>query len=274
MEATMDPSALAAIRAEVQRRRPMIHHITNNVVTNFTANVTLALGASPVMAACAEEAADMVAYAGCLLLNMGTLFPAQIESMILAGRRANALGVPVVFDPVGMGATPYRTASAARILNEVQVAVVRANAGEVLALAGAADAVRGVDAREGLDGADQVATFAEVARGLGAVVAVTGATDLVTDGRRVARSPHGHPLMGQVTGTGCGATTAVACCMAVEPRFFEATVAALAVYGLAGERAGQIAAGPGTFVPLFLDELAGMSEVTLREALRVEEAAE
>lgn len=239
----------------------MIHHITNNVVTNFTANITLCMGAAPVMAQSIDESAEMVGFAGTLLLNIGTLDPAQVESMLAAGRRANEVPVPVLLDPVGAGATALRTESARRIMREIDVAVVRGNAGEILTLAGEEGGVRGVDSTA--SGADRAETFRRLAESLGTVVAVTGEEDLVTDGSRSARIANGHPIMGKVTGTGCGASTAVACFMAVCDDPFLASAAGLACYGIAGERAAESAAGPGTFVPAFLDALAALSQSTV-----------
>jgi hydroxyethylthiazole kinase len=242
--------------AELRRMRPMIHHITNDVVTNFTANVTLCLGAAPVMAPAVEESAEMVAAAGCLLLNIGTLSPLQLESMLAAGRRANELGIPVVLDPVGAGATPLRTSSVERLLGSLSIAVIRGNAGEVLSCAGAGGRVRGVDSME--TGAADRSVFDALALRLGGVVAVTGAVDYVTDGRDSLEVPFGHPMMGMVTGTGCGASTAVACFAALGGRMLDRCAGALAAYGAAGMRAASAAGGPGTFVPLFLDALASL----------------
>ena len=240
--------------AAVRSAHPMVHHITNNVVTNFTANITLCLGASPVMAPCIDESPEMVGFAGALLLNIGTLDPVQIESMLAAGQRANELGIPVILDPVGAGATALRSESAVKLLGELDISVVRGNSGEVLTLAGAGGKVRGVDSIDSVG--EKESAVVEFARESGSVVAVTGKTDFITDGRRTATIGNGHQLMGRVTGTGCGASTAVACFAAsgIEP--FRAACSGLAVYSIAGEIAGEEAGGPGTFVPLFLDALA------------------
>jgi len=266
----MNPAEIAARGlAAVRSGRPMVHHITNSVVTNFTANVTLCLGAAPVMAPCVEESAEMARHAGALLLNIGTLDPATVRSMLSAGAAANAAGIPVVLDPVGAGATRLRTDSAALIASELDIRVIRGNAGEILAMAGAGGRVRGVDSLESLD--RRVDVVSAYAASSGSVVAVTGAVDLVTDGTRAVRIHNGHPLMGRVTGTGCGATTAVACFAAVHDDPFEAAAGALACYGIAGEIAAGAASGPGTFVPLFLDALAALDEETILRRARLEE---
>jgi hydroxyethylthiazole kinase len=241
---------------ELRRSRPMIHHITNDVVNNFTANVTLCLGAAPVMAPDIGESAEMAAAAGCLLLNIGTVSPRQLDSMIAAGRRANELGIPVVLDPVGAGATVLRTSAVESLLGCLSISIIRGNAGEVLNCAGAGGRVRGVDSME--TGRADRSVFDALALRLGGVVAVTGAVDYVTDGCESLEVPYGHPLMGMVTGTGCGATTAVACFAALGGSMLERCAGALAAYGAAGQTAAARAGGPGTFVPLFLDALASL----------------
>jgi hydroxyethylthiazole kinase len=251
---------------ELRARKPMVHHITNTVVMNFTANVTLCLGAAPVMAPSVHESPEMVRYAGALLLNIGTLDPSLVESMLKAGRVANDNGIPVVFDPVGAGATALRTGSALRITDELDIAIVRGNAGEVLALAGHGGKVRGVDSMESVgDRKDIISGFAAER---GWVVAVTGETDIVTDGRSTAVVRNGHPVMGRVTGTGCAATTCVACFAASMEDRFEAAFAGIACMGIAGETAAELAQGPGTFVPRFLDSLAGLDCETVRKRIR------
>ena len=250
----MNSLEVRTLAGKVRERRPLVHHITNDVVTNFTANVTLALGASPVMASCILESAEMVGHAGALLLNIGTLDPQVVESMVAAGEEAGKAGIPIIFDPVGAGATGLRTRAGLSLMERLRIAVVRGNAGEVLSLAGAQGAVRGVDSLE--TGADRQSFFMEYAGRTKAVIAVTGETDFVTDGRRWSRIGNGHRVMACVTGTGCGATTAVACFAAAGIPAYEAAVAGLALYSLAGQHAGGKAAGPGSFVPLFIDALA------------------
>jgi hydroxyethylthiazole kinase len=188
-------SSLAAIRD----RKPLVHQITNYVVMNETANATLALGALPVMAHAPEEVEEMVGLAGALVLNIGTLSRHWVEAMLAAGWAANARGVPVVLDPVGVGATAYRTDTARRILDEVDVAVLRGNAGEVATLVGVAAEVRGVESVGAGAAAAEVAR--EAARSLGVVAAVTGAVDHVSDGERVAAVANGDPMLATITGT-------------------------------------------------------------------------
>ncbi|MCD4846771.1 MAG: hydroxyethylthiazole kinase [Candidatus Aegiribacteria sp.] len=265
----MNPALIASNGlAAIREHHPMVHHITNSVVMNFTANVTLCMGAAPVMAPCIDESSEMVQYAGALLLNIGTLNPALIDSMIAAGKRANELGIPVVLDPVGAGATKLRTDSANRIIRELEISIVRGNAGEILSLAGEDGKVRGVDSMDTID--DRVEIISSLALETGWVIAVTGSTDVVTDGTRTIGISNGHPIMGRVTGTGCAATTAVACYTAVVKDCFEAAAGALISFGIAGECAAEKCKGPGTFVPVLLDALADLDEETIGRRTRAE----
>jgi len=242
-------------------RKPLVHQITNYVVMNETANATLALGALPVMAHAREEVEEMVALAGALVLNIGTLSPQWVEAMTAAGRAANELGVPVVLDPVGAGATRYRTETARRILGEVDVSVLRGNAGEVATLVGIDAEVRGV---ESIAAGDDPAELARTAAGqLGLVAAVTGPVDHVSDGARVAAIANGHPLLAAVTGTGCMSSALTGCFLAVAESTFDAAVAALVAFGVAGEDAAVGAKGPGSFHVGLYDALAALDPDTL-----------
>jgi len=257
-------NGLAAVRS----KKPMVHHITNTVVENFTANVTLCLGAAPVMAPCITESPEMVSFAGALLLNIGTLNPDLVKSMLAAGRVANELGIPIVFDPVGAGATGLRTSSARMIQGELDIAVIRANAGEILALSGVEGKVRGVDSMATTEGrTDVISAFA---RKSGSIIAVTGAVDTVTDGKLAVSIKNGHPIMGRVTGTGCSATTSVACFAASVSNPFYAAIGGLVSLGIAGEVAAEECGGPGTFVPCFLDALSGLNSDILTSRISAE----
>ncbi len=270
MEGTSFGERAAARRALIGEKKPLIHHITNFVVMNETANLTICAGALPVMAHAREEVEEMVSLASALVLNIGTLYPEMVEAMLLAGKRANRLGVPVVLDPVGAGATTYRTDTARRILEEVRVSVIRGNAGEVAVLAGRRAEVRGVEsmAAEG----EAAETARELAEALGCVVAITGAVDHVSDGKRVLAVSNGHPLLGMVTGTGCMSTTCAACyCAAGEP-WLEGAAAGLAVFGLAGEAAAERSGPrPGTFHACLYDELYGLTGERIKSGVRVSE---
>jgi hydroxyethylthiazole kinase len=270
-EAGVQTKSLGARAAEIldriHHRHPLIHHMTNWVVMNDTANATLALGALPVMSHAKEEVTEMVGAAGALVLNPGTLYPDLVDAMIIAGKRANQLGTPIVYDPVGVGATKYRNDTADLIMKELHLAVVRGNSGEVGALAGAGGEVKGVESVQGVDDP------AGVARGLAArratVVAITGKRDIISDGTRVLGVDNGHPLLKTVTGTGCMATTVIAIFCAVEPDKLLATAAALAVYGLAAQNAARGARGPGTFRAALLDSLYNLTPAAVTRGARI-----
>jgi hydroxyethylthiazole kinase len=254
----------------VRERRPLVHNITNFVVMNYTANALLACGASPVMAHAAEEVEEMVSLAGALVLNIGTLSPSWVEAMRKAGKRANALHVPVILDPVGAGATRLRTDSARGLLEEVSIQVIRGNASEVVSLAGekSVSRTKGVDS---VHTVDQVAEAAGVLAGeLRTTLAITGAVDLITDGERVCRVMNGHEMMSCVTGTGCTATVIIGAFLAVCPDPLEAATTGLSYFGLAGEKAAAQAVGPGSFQIALLDALYGMKEEELRAGARIE----
>ncbi|MFQ6038215.1 MAG: hydroxyethylthiazole kinase [Candidatus Aminicenantales bacterium] len=251
----------------LREKKPLIHNITNYVVMNYTANALLACGASPVMAHAAEEVEDMVAFAGALVLNIGTLTPYWVESMLKAGRKANKLNIPIILDPVGSGATKLRTESAKRLIDEVAVSVVRGNASEVLSLAHEGSRTKGVDAIHTVDDAAEAALT--LSKELGTTLAITGKVDLVTDGTRVFRVHNGHELMGYVTGTGCTATVIIGAFLAVDPDAAEATATALAYFGLAGEIAGSKARAPGGFQMGLLDALYTIDQTQMEEGARI-----
>jgi hydroxyethylthiazole kinase len=249
--------------------KPLVHQITNYVVMNETANATLALGALPVMAHAREEVEEMVQLAGALVLNIGTLSPHWVDAMLAAGRKANELGVPVVLDPVGAGATTYRTETAKRILDEVGVTVLRGNVGEVATLVGVAAEVRGVESIDA--GGDAADVARSAARSLGVVASVTGPVDHVSDGETVLAVSNGHPLLAAITGTGCMSSTVTGCFLAVNrDRPLDGAAEALVAFGVAGEDAAAGARGPGSFHVALYDALAGLDPATLDARARVE----
>jgi hydroxyethylthiazole kinase len=251
----------------LRARKPLIHQITNYVVMNETANVTLALGALPVMAHAPQEVEEMAAAAGALVLNIGTLSEHWVEAMLLAGRAA---GGPIVLDPVGAGATRYRTETAKRLLDELDIAVVRGNAAEIATLAGRDAEIRGVESIGADDSAEELATEAAIA--LGCVAAVTGPTDFVSDGERVIAVSNGHELLGSVSGTGCMATAVTGCFLAAKPGApLEAAAEALVAFGVAGENAARAAHGPGTFHAGLYDALYNLDPETLDDRARTDE---
>jgi hydroxyethylthiazole kinase len=264
---TIDPGGTLGV---IRDRKPLVHNITNYVVMNETANAILALGALPVMAHAREEVAEMVGLAGALVLNIGTLSEAWVEAMLAAGKAANERAVPVVLDPVGAGATAYRTETARRLLGEVDVAVLRGNAGEIATLVGVEAEVRGVESVGG--GGDPAELATTAARTLGVVASVTGPVDHVSDGNRSAAVANGHPLLASITGTGCMSTALTGCFLAGKNEPFEAAVEALVAFGVAGEDAAVGANGPGSFHVGLYDALAGLDPATLTGRGKVETA--
>jgi hydroxyethylthiazole kinase len=246
----------------LRESKPLVHQITNYVVMNETANATLALGALPVMAHAPEEVEEMVALAGALVLNIGTLSRLWVDAMLAAGRAANARDIPVVLDPVGAGATAYRTETAKRILDEVSVAVLRGNGGEIATLVGVDAEVRGVESIRA--GGDPGELARHAGEQLGLVASVTGVVDHVSDGSRVVAIANGDALMASITGTGCMSSALTGCFLAVNhDRPLEAAAEALVAFGVAGEDAARAASGPGTFHVALYDALAALDPATL-----------
>jgi len=254
----------------IRERKPLVHNITNFVVMNETANATLALGALPVMAHAGEEVEQMARLASALVLNIGTLSSHWVDAMLLAGSAATSRGVPIVLDPVGAGATEYRTLTAHRILDGVGVTVLRGNPGEVATLVGAHAEVRGVESIvAGLEPAELART---AARRLGVVASVTGPVDHVSDGDRVLAVANGHELLSTVTGTGCMSSALTGCFLAAKPgEPVEAAAEALAAFGVAAEHAARGAEGPGTFHARLYDGLYALDPASLDELARIEE---
>ena len=251
----------------MRKRKPLVHNITNYVVMNSTANALLACGASPVMAHAQEEVQEMVALASALVLNIGTLTPYWIDSMLIAGKRANEMSVPIILDPVGSGATNLRTQAAKRLIDNLSIQVVRGNASEVLSLAQEGSRTKGVDAIHSVDEAADAAIV--LARELDTTLAITGEVDLVTDGARIYMVYNGHELMGYVTGTGCTATALIGAFLAVDKDSVDAATTALAYFGLAGEKGAESAKAPGSFQVALLDALFAIDGEALEKGARI-----
>jgi hydroxyethylthiazole kinase len=252
---------------ELREHKPLVHQITNYVVMNETANATLALGALPVMAHAPQEVEEMAAAAGALVLNIGTLSEDWVGAMLLAGKAAAG---PIVLDPVGAGATRYRTETAKRLLDELDIAVVRGNAAEIATLAGRDADIRGVESMGADDSAEDLAK--EAATALGCIAAVTGPTDYISDGQRVIAVSNGHELLGTVSGTGCMATAVTGSFLAAKPDApLEAAAEALVAFGVAGEDAARAAEGPGTFHAALYDALYNLDPETVDDRARVDE---
>jgi hydroxyethylthiazole kinase len=263
----MRTKEFSELLTRVREKRPLVHHITNYVTVNDCANITICAGGAPVMADAPEEVEEMAAIASSLVLNIGTLNAAQVGSMILAGRMANERKIPVILDPVGAGATRFRTETVHRIMDEVAITILKGNAGEIGVLAGSGGKVRGVDSH-GISG-DAVAIAKDYARSGGMVVSISGAVDIVTDGKRVFLIGNGHPMMGSISGTGCMAASVTGTFAASGTDPLKASAAALAAFGIAGERAAATARGPMSFKAALFDELAGLTPADLATGARV-----
>ena len=243
----------------IKEQKPLIHHITNYVVANETANLTLNFGALPVMAQSIDEVEEMVKMAGCLLLNIGTLDKNLIDSMIAAGKVANNNSIPIVLDPVGVGATDFRTKSAQKILDNIKIDVIRGNCAEIATLAGLSAEIKGVESISTND--ISLEASKKLSEKTNAVVVVTGPEDVIYYDNQQIMVKNGDPMMGTVTGTGCMATTAIACFCAVSDNYLNASAAALSVYGIAGENAAKDNQNkPGSFHTALYDAVSNLSK--------------
>lgn len=261
----MEKVEAGQILLKIRESSPLIHNITNVVVTNFTANGLLALGASPVMAYAEEEVADMAKIAGALVLNIGTLNRTTVDAMIIAGKAANENGTPVILDPVGAGATAFRTESVKQIMNEVQISLIRGNVSEIASVAGHQSQTKGVDA--GVVQMNPVELAEMTAKQWNTVVVITGKEDIVADGRDTYVVRNGHPILTKVTGTGCLLTSVIGAYTAVEKDFVKAAVGALTFYGVAAELAAKktVEQGPGSFQIEFLNQLSKVTDLEVNQ---------
>lgn len=252
--------------AQVRAIGPLVQCLTNTVTTNLVANVLLAVGASPAMVDIPGEAGMLARSAGALLINVGTPSGEQREAMVEAAEAASESGTPWVLDPVGVGALPIRTALAKRLLG-LYPSVVRGNASEIRALADAGVGARGVDAVDEVETARDAAIA--LARSSGAVVAVSGQLDLITDGEAVVRVANGTELFTSITGAGCALGAIVAAFAAVEDDRIAATIAACTTYAIAGESAAEQTDRPGSFQVALLDALSVIDPETVSKLGRV-----
>ncbi len=252
--------------AAIRKQAPLIHNITNYVVMNNTANALLAMGASPVMAHAVEEVKDMVSLASALVINMGTLSPLWVKGMLVAGETAHNKKIPVVFDPVGVGATPYRNKIAVKILEHCKPDIIRGNASEIMALAKENTTTKGVDSTASSEVAVDAA--GNLSNQTKAVVVISGEEDFIVYRDVVLSVKNGSPLMPKVTGMGCTATAIVAAFAAVNHDFLHAAANAMAVMGITGELAAQKSTGPGTLQLHFIDTLYSLSDTCIEKTYR------
>lgn len=252
----------------IQENAPLVHNITNYVVMNNTANALLSAGASPVMAHAIEEVEDIVSISSSVVINMGTLSPKWVESMQMAAIKADELNKPFVFDPVGVGASKYRTETAQKIVDSAVPSVIRGNASEIMALAKISNSTKGVDSTAESDDAYEAAVL--LSKKLNNTIIISGETDFIITGDKCTKVKNGSALMAKVTGMGCTATSIVGACIAVEENTHQAAVSAMLIMGVAGEMAEEVSNGPGSFQMNFLDSLYKLTPEMINEKQKVD----
>lgn len=269
----MEKEKICSLINEVRKKTPLIHCITNYVTVNDCANVLLAIGASPIMADDISETSDITSISKALVINIGTLNERTVASMIASGKRANQLGIPVILDPVGAGASTFRNDTVTRILSEVKLSIIRGNLSEMSFIAGLEASTKGVDTSEADADNDAVAVAKAVAKKYSTVSAITGATDVISDGKRVAKLTNGVKLLSKVTGTGCMTSALVgafAGAVSGEYTYFHAAVAGIAAMGIAGELACQASCkGTGSFHISIIDEISKMSANMMTDMIKL-----
>lgn len=256
------------ILERVRAEKPIVHNITNYVVMNWTANCLLAAGASPVMAHAPEEVIEMVDIANALVINIGTLSSPWIQSMHLAMHAAREKGIPTVLDPVGAGATKFRTKTARVLIEEFKPTCIRSNASELLALASKPMKSRGVDSTEASKDVIEVAQ--EFSLSTGSIICVSGETDYIVSGERVSAVNNGDRVMTRVTGMGCAASALIGACLAIGGDKVHAITSAMIWTGIAGELAAGTSNGPGSFQAQYLDALSSLSQTEIAERLKIQ----
>lgn len=262
-----DNQYLSQILQKVRDKKPVIHAITNWVTANDVANSLHAIGARPIMAIAQEEIENITSKADALVLNFGTPTPTRLEVMLIAGQRANREGHPVILDPVGAGASPFRIDSLKKILSSLKIAAIRGNRSEIGALAGRKSYLAGVDSVASADDLEQACR--DLSQKTGAVVVASGPEDLIFSPEKKAVVENGHPMMGQVTGMGCMLSAVIGAFHAAEEDPLLATISAVAFFGFAGQQAGRFAKGPGTFRQTFFDALYSLTSEQLRDGLKI-----
>jgi len=253
-----------SVLSQVREKKPLVHHLTNWVTIYDCAQITRATGALPVMAHAPEEVEEMVSLAGALVLNIGTLTTEFIDSMVLAGRKANEKGIPVILDAVGAGATKFRTEKSLELMEKVRFAVIKGNSSEIGTLAGAKALTRGVEA-ESVEGSLKELA-AKLAKERNCAVVITGPEDIVSNGEKTFGVKNGHKMMGKVVGTGCMAASVLGAFNAVETDSLKASVSALVAYEIAGEIAAQKTNKPMQFKLELMDSLALLKKEDLKKA--------
>ena len=256
----------SVLMSSVRSKRPLVHHITNYVTVNDCANICICAGGSPVMTDAIEDVVDMVSVSSALVLNIGTLNTRINRSMLTAGKVAREHGVPVILDPVGMGATPFRTSTVTEIIRRVRPDVIKGNQGEMGVLSGMGGDVKGVDSHGASGDVDEIVR--EIAERYGCVAAATGEVDHVSDGDTVVRLSNGHDLLGAVSGTGCMVSSVVGCYVGANGPSVDSVSAAISAFNISAEYAAKASNGPGTFKPALLDAVYNLSSEDLDSGIR------
>ncbi|KNF10194.1 hydroxyethylthiazole kinase ThiM [Gottschalkia purinilytica] len=265
-------SQISLLLENVKRTNPLIHHITNYVTANDCANIVLAIGGSPVMADDFDEVEEMVSVASALVINIGTLNSRTIDSMILAGKKANALNIPVILDPVGVKATKLRTHTVNKLLDEVKFSIIRGNMSEIKAIAGLESNIKGVDSNDTVNGSEDIAKT--LALDLKCVIAITGAKDIISNGRKTTIIENGHPLLSKITGTGCMSTSLIGTFSSVTNDYYLASIAGILSMGIAGEMAYDSLDKKdalGTFRVSIIDSISALTSKDILEKSNLEE---
>ncbi|AJH01550.1 hydroxyethylthiazole kinase [Clostridium beijerinckii] len=267
---------IGSLLNEVRNKKPLVHNITNYVTVNDCANILLAIGASPIMADDIKEAADITKISSALVINIGTLNERTIESMIASGKKANELNIPVVFDPVGAGASEFRNSTTKRLLEEVKISVLRGNMSEIKFISGLGSTTKGVDASENdaRTGNDEGIDVAKnLAKKLQCTVAITGATDIISDGERVVILENGTKMLSNVTGTGCMTTALIGAFCGAGSDYFIGAVSGIISMGISGEialdKAGKI--GTGSFHIAIIDAISNLTSNIIEKMNKIKE---
>ncbi|MDR2084585.1 MAG: hydroxyethylthiazole kinase [Bacteroidales bacterium] len=251
---------------QLRKSSPLVHNITNYVVMNNTANALLAIGASPIMAHATNEMEDMVAIVSALVINIGTLNDEWVNGMLIAGKAAKLKNIPIILDPVGAGATPYRTDVCLKIIKECQPDILRGNASEVMALNNSNIKTKGVDSSVNSDCAIEAAK--SLANEYNMIVSISGETDYITNGNEIIEVTNGTEMMTKVTGLGCSASALTGAFAAINRDYLQAAANAMAIMGIAGEIALSKSRGPGSLQMNFIDELYLLSEKEINQYLK------
>lgn len=262
---------------DIREQKPIIHHMTNYVTVNDCANITLSIGASPIMADDIEEVQSIVGISSALVLNIGTLNRRIIAAMITAGKKANEQNIPVILDPVGVGASELRNETVRNMLEQIKFSVIRGNISEIRFIAGLHATANGVDASE-VDSGNDVQTVIEVAKAAankhGCMIAVTGATDIISNGESTICIENGHKMLSAITGTGCMCTSLIGSFCSITSDYFTAAISGILCMGIAGEVAFHQAdhKGNGSYRIAVMDEISKLNAETIYREAKVYEA--